>query len=130
MQLDVWQIEKGFWTGDAAFYGKYLAPNALMVFPMGVLDRAATIETIREAPRWRNVQFEDQRLSIELGQPAMVVYRVIADRGDASTRYEALCSSVYVESGSIWKLLVHQQTIVNSQVSGEQRTADGETLRK
>ena len=114
MQLDVWQIEQGFWTGDAAFYGKHLAPNSLMVFPppVGVLDRAGTIEAIREAPRWRNVQFEDQRLSIELGQPALLVYRVIADRGDARSRYEALCTSVYVECGSIWKLLVHQQASV------------------
>ncbi|HEY6942325.1 hypothetical protein, partial [Dokdonella sp.] len=59
----LWRLEEQFWTGSAQFYEAQLAREALMVLPppAGVLDRTATIESIRSGARWRHVSIEKRR---------------------------------------------------------------------
>jgi hypothetical protein len=76
--------------------------------PAGVLDRAATIVAIAEAPRWRDVRLEDA-IVVQLNQgAAILVYRAAAQR-DTDT-YRALVSTVYVNRNGSWRLACHQQT--------------------
>ena len=109
---ELWRLEEQFWTGDAAFYERSLAPDALMVLPApaGILGRTATVESIRSAPRWRNVSFT-QRHHVAPGTDIVVLaYHVRADRGDEASSYAAQCSSTYVRTGGDWRLVLHHQS--------------------
>jgi hypothetical protein len=108
----LWSLEEDFWRGDAGFFETTLARGALMVLPApaGVLDRAATIDSIRSAARWQQVAFEDRHQALAGDATAALAYVVRADRGSADTAYVARCSSTYVRDGDAWRLLLHHQT--------------------
>ncbi|HEU4665629.1 MAG TPA: nuclear transport factor 2 family protein [Dokdonella sp.] len=108
----LWQLEEQFWTGPADFYEAHLAPEALMVLPppAGVLDRAATIESIRTGARWRHVAFEQQRIAASGASTVVLAYVARADRGPPDTTYAAQCSSTYARSDGAWLLVMHHQT--------------------
>jgi len=111
-EQELWELEKEFWRGDAEFYERTLADKALMVFPapIGIMDRATAVGSIRSAARWRNVSFRDKHL-LPAGQGAVVLaYCVQADRGGKDSRYAAHCSSVYTRGDGGWHLVLHQQT--------------------
>lgn len=114
MAKQLWRLERQFWSGDATFYEGFLAEEALMVFPppVGCLDRSATVSSIRSAPRWLNVVFENQFLLEPVADIKILVYIARADRGDADSRYVAQCSSVYIRQPE-WCLALHQQTPLN-----------------
>ncbi|HYG62790.1 MAG TPA: DUF4440 domain-containing protein [Thermoanaerobaculia bacterium] len=111
-ERELWDLERQFWTGGAPIYEERLAPESLMVFPQpaGVLDRAATIAAIQQAPRWEDVRFSSQRIAFPGPQVAVLVYEATADRSAPDTEYAAQCSSTYVKLGGSWKLALHQQT--------------------
>jgi hypothetical protein len=106
------KLERGFWLGDVAFYERRLATNATMVLPTpgGIMDRTSTIAAMREAARWQSVELSDTQLMRFAADKAVLIYSVQADRGDASNRYKALCSSIYTDTIEGWQLLLHQQT--------------------
>lgn len=112
MESELWKVEEEFWRGDAAYYEKGLAPNAMMVFPApaGVMDKVSSIEAIRSAPRWQSVEFRDARCLSAAGQTRILIYRALAKRTQDEASYEALCSSVYIQRQREWQLLLHQQT--------------------
>lgn len=109
---ELWQLEKQFWLGNAEFYETMLAPQALMIFPppVGVLDRATTISSIRSAARWQNIAFSKQHFVAATQDTAVLAYVARADRGGADSGYCAQCSSVYIRCNSGWCLVLHQQT--------------------
>jgi Domain of unknown function (DUF4440) len=108
----VWLREEEFWKGDARLYDERLAPEALLVFapPVGVLDRRSAIEAIWQAPRWKNLQFQERRLIRPSSSLIVLTYLAHADRGDAASAYRAQCSSSYVLLGTEWQLALHHQT--------------------
>lgn len=108
----LWRLEEQFWLGSANFYSTTLAPNALMVLPQpaGVLDRAATVESIKSGNRWRNVSFEHKRVASVGPDGAVLVYLVHADRGIPDSTYIAQCTSTYLRDRDQWLLVVHHQT--------------------
>jgi hypothetical protein len=129
---ELWRLEERFWLGSAGFYEEALAAQALMVLPSpaGVLDRAATIEAIRSAPRWRKVAFR-QRFHAQPGEgTAVLAYVAEADRGETGSSYVAQCSSTYVRDGGRWLLALHQQAAGDPSASrdrdGRTRSAGGE----
>ena len=110
-EQELWELEEEFWRGDADFYERTLAQNALMVFPapIGIMDRAAAVDSIRSVPRWQSVSFGDKHL-LSAGQGAVVLaYSVQADRGGDDSSYAARCSSVYTHGDDGWRLVLHQQ---------------------
>lgn len=111
-EQDFWQLEKQFWTGGVDFYDEHLANGALMVLPKpaGVLDRQATLESIRSADRWMNVSISNKNFVTPHQSTAILAYSVQADRGGSDTAYAALCSSTYVLASGEWRLALHQQT--------------------
>lgn len=113
---ELWQLEEQFWIADASFYRERLATESLMVFPppTGLLNRARAITTLYNTPRWTGVSFATRRLLRPAEHTAVLAYVVTADRGDETSRYQALCSSTYVRQSDQWKLVLHQQTPVAS----------------
>jgi hypothetical protein len=113
MDPDVLQAEEErFWKGDADFYRKHLAPDALMVFaePIGVLTRERIIEAVASTRRWASVRFDNVRF-IKLDEHAVIMtYTAYAEREGDGTAYSALVSSAYVQRGGSWTLVFHQQT--------------------
>ena len=111
-EQELWRLEEQFWVGDAAFYERTLAPEAFMVLPApaGVLDRAATIESIRSASRWQNVSFRQKHYAASAADIVVLAYAVQADRGSKDSTYAAQCSSTYVRASGSWQLALHHQT--------------------
>lgn len=112
---EIWHLEEQFWLADSAFFERTLAPNALMVLPepAGVLDRAATIDSIRYAARWQHVSFKKRHHALSGSETVVLAYLVLADRGPSDTSYAAQCSSTYVSDNGQWLLLLHHQTRVS-----------------
>jgi Domain of unknown function (DUF4440) len=110
----LWSLEQKFWTGDAALYESRLAPTALMVLPdpAGILDREQAIESIRTAPRWAAVEFDDRREIRPAAQVVVLAYIARARRARDQTDYHARCSSTYVDDQGRWLLALHHQTVL------------------
>lgn len=108
----IWALEEQCWLGDSGFYAKVLADDALMVLPApaGMLDRTATIASIRSAPRWQRVAFEDQRTLHPTPDMAVLAYIAEARRDDGDGPYRARCSSTYAHTRGRWHLVLHHQT--------------------
>jgi uncharacterized protein (TIGR02246 family) len=92
----------------AAFYEELMADDGLMVFPGLVLDKAATLRAIAEAPPWSTFELDDVREITPSPDSALVTYRASARRGSGG--YEANMTSVYAHRDGRWRLLLHQQT--------------------
>jgi hypothetical protein len=94
----------------AAFYDELMADDASMVFPMGVMDRAASLEAIRGAGPWVTYRLDSERVLYPAPNVGVVLYRASARRADSS-EYEAWMSSTYVrDRGGRWRLVLHQQS--------------------
>ena len=109
---ELWRMEAGFWTGDAGYYEANLAVGAMMVFPppTGVLDRARIVATIRDAPRWRDVDMQGRQVARPKQDTVVLAYRASARRDGDEAPYRAVCGSVYTRFDDGWKLVLHQQS--------------------
>jgi hypothetical protein len=114
-ETDLWMLEREFWTGDAALYESRLASSVLMVLPepAGVLARKQIIDSIRMAPRWAAIEFEERHELRPAPQVAMLVYLARARRAGDKVDYRARCSSTYLDQGGRWLLALHHQTSVS-----------------
>jgi hypothetical protein len=110
------ELEDGFWlsAGDAEQYARNLDAEALHVFPgWGITDRTAALEGVASAEPWRSHTIDDAHV-IELGdEAAALVYTTEARRASGST-YRAAITSVYRRFGEDWRLVLHQQTPLES----------------
>lgn len=111
MEADAWSLEQALWTGGVETYERTLAPRALTVVPAerGLLDRAATMDAIRSAPRWSRVEMLERRDMRPRADIIVLAYRAEATHEDGDA-YRAWCSSVYVRERDGWRLALHQQT--------------------
>jgi hypothetical protein len=118
---DCWRLEEQFWLGGADFYERTLAPDALMVLPdpVGVLDRQATIASIRAGARWQGVVFRDRHVVCPGPDVAMLVYAAVAHRGADSANYAARCSSTYLRAAGQWQLVLHHQAPMQADDDGD-----------
>lgn len=114
-QDELWQLEERFWLDGADFHARTLAPDALMVLPppAGVLDRAASVESIRSAPRWRRIDLAERRHAQVSADTVILSYMASADRDGTDATYRAQCSSTYVREQGRWLLALHHQTPVD-----------------
>ncbi len=97
----------------ADFYQKNLTDHALMVFPIGVLTREQSIETIKAAPPWASFRIEDPRVIALTDDSAILTYRCTAQRAGQEP-YSALMTTVFVRHEGAWKTAFHQQTPVSA----------------
>lgn len=93
----------------AEFYDAFLADEAVMALPIGILDRDACVEAIAQAEPWASFELTDVRV-IVLGQESVVVaYQAKAQR-EGQPEYNAVMSTTYVRDDGEWLIAFHQQT--------------------
>lgn len=96
--------------GGAEFYDRLMSQDAVMVFASGSLDRAASIDAIRNADPWQEFHLESATVIRPAPNVGVVVYRATAKRAGAA-EYRAWMSSTYVRQGDAgWRLVLHQQS--------------------
>lgn len=110
----LWELEAGFWTGGVDWYETHLAAQAVMVFPppAGILERGRILETVRSAPRWREVAMEGRQVARPRPDTVALAYRASARRDGQDAPYRAVCGSVYTRTRDGWRLALHQQSPV------------------
>lgn len=95
------------------FYGKLMAPQALMVLVNGmVLDQPTVAETLNESPPWSSYSIAHARLIPTGGTGAALVYTATAVREGQHEPFTALMASHYTLIGGIPTLMLYQQTTV------------------
>lgn len=112
----LWQRERDFWLSPAADHAAGLSPHCLMAFapPAGILrGRDAILASLRAAPRWAAVEFEQRALERADPDTAVLAYRALGSR-PGEPPYRAYCSSTYRRDGRGWRLVQHQQTPLGS----------------
>jgi hypothetical protein len=127
-------LEEQAWQALSAgsarqFYGRNLAPQALMVFPSGVLTREQALSSLDSAPPWASYRIDDAQVVVLTEDSALLTYSARAQRtGEAP--YLARMTTVFVrEPGSDdWLTAFHQQTPISETASRgveESRRRDG-----
>jgi ketosteroid isomerase-like protein len=103
-----WEALRG--NRGAAFYDELMADDAVMVFPMGVLDRQESLQAIRDASPWVTYRLESEAVVRPSPDVGIVVYHAVARRQGAD-EYRAWMTSTYVrEPSGRWRLALHQQS--------------------
>jgi hypothetical protein len=102
-------IEKRAWkaadTRDVKFYREYLAPEALVVSPWGVLDREGILRDLVENPNeFPEYTIMDEKV-VPAGEGGAVLAYTVSLGGQ--TLY---VSTVYARSGGRWRAAFHQRT--------------------
>ncbi|WP_169746563.1 nuclear transport factor 2 family protein [Demequina phytophila] len=107
LEREAWEAASG---GDPReFYGRVLAPGAVMVLPeVGVLDREEAVESMATTQPWDVHSLEDVQVIEPSGVMAVVVYRARAIVWD--TERVSYITSAYTRIDGDWRLLVHQRT--------------------
>ena len=114
LQVELTTLEERGWQAlsegtGAEFYDAFLTDDAIMVFPFGVLDRAAAIDAMRDASPWTGYALSDVQV-VRLGEAAaMLVYRATAQR-EGQAEYRALMSTTFEHVEDEWLVKLHQQT--------------------
>ncbi|MAC79387.1 MAG: hypothetical protein CML66_15155 [Rhodobacteraceae bacterium] len=105
-----WTTERHFWLDGPEFHHSHMAEAACMVLPapVGILSGSAITETLTGAPRWAEVDFQDQAETVS-ADTVVLAYKATGQR-EGSDPYTAYCSSTYVRGKGGWELLSHQQT--------------------
>ena len=109
------ELEKGFWTGDEAYYSANVDTECLVAFPemAKAMDNADLAKTANNPKRWRKLDMELKGI-IEPGSDIiMLTYEAHAVRQNGEA-YAALVSSGYVHRANGWKLMFHAQAPMES----------------
>ena len=107
LEHEAWEALCG--RDGADYYRDLLAPDAWMVFPFGVLERADAVVAIAAAEPWEKFAVEDAHVARRDEGTAVISYHVTANRS-GEEEYRAWMTSVYVRSDHGWRMLFHQQS--------------------
>ncbi|RUY23042.1 hypothetical protein EN978_25895 [Mesorhizobium sp. M7A.F.Ca.US.001.04.1.1] len=110
-KAELLELEKGFWTGDSAYYAANADTECLVAFPQmaQAMDNADLAKTAAKPNRWRNLQMNLKGI-IEPGSDIiMLTYEARATRENGEA-YAALVSTGYVHRANGWKMMFHSQT--------------------
>lgn len=110
--IPLWTIERGFWTGDAAFYQANLTEDALIAFapPHGLRPKAHAVATLGEIPRWQDVELEDCRAIFVSDCVVLLTYRARGWCRDTGEPCAARVVSSYARRRGRWMLVFQQHT--------------------
>jgi predicted GH43/DUF377 family glycosyl hydrolase len=106
------ELEAEFWeaAGDPDFYRANFADDGLMAFTVGIMTKHEVLAAVAAADSWSSFTIEDPRY-VEVGDDvAALVYATEARHADPGGEYRAVVTSVYVNRGGDWQLVLHQQT--------------------
>ena len=111
---ELFEIEKGFWTGGEDYFLAHVDDQCLLAFPTmpdfhGVHERAEVAATARQPNRWREVEMSSKQLLRPADDVAVLSYVVSAKKSDG-TPYKAMIGTVYAKRGDGWKMAFHQHS--------------------
>ena len=88
-----------------------MTADALMALADGaVLDRAAVVDSLRWAPRWRRYEIGGARFVDAGDDGAVLVYTGMAFREADDPAFVGTMSSLWVRREGRWRLAFYQQT--------------------
>lgn len=111
MKDELIDIERRLWTEGVEAYQQHLDDQCLVAFTgmAGVSSRDAVAASVKDGPRWKDLEIEVEGFLTPTPDVAILTYRASANRGEGE-HYRALVSSGYVRRPDGWKLAFHQQT--------------------
>jgi len=109
---DLWSLERRLWIDGIEAYEELMTADCIMVFgPVGILQGAEIVESLKQAPRWSDVAMTKRAEKTPAEGIAVLAYHARARR-DGGDDYAALCTSTYVLKDGGWRIAQHQQTSV------------------
>ncbi|RWD68205.1 hypothetical protein [Mesorhizobium sp.] len=104
-------IEKGFWTGDSAYYEANADVECLVAFPQmaKAMTNAELAATASKPNRWRDLDIKLKGMVEPGSDIVMLTYEARATRENGES-YAALVSTGYVHRADGWKMMFHAQT--------------------
>lgn len=104
-------LEKGFWTGDAAYFKANADTKCLVAFPQmaQTMSNADLAKTATDPSRWRDLDIELKGIVEPGSDIVMLTYEAHATRENGEP-YAALVSTGYVHRVNGWKMMFHAQT--------------------
>ena len=107
------ELEERFWLeggGNPGFWRRHFAEDGLVALPLGVMDKAATLQAMQQAGPWSHVEMQDLRVLPIEDASVLVSYRARARRSEDADEYQAVVGSLYLRREGSWQLLFHQQS--------------------
>lgn len=104
-------IERGFWTGDSAYYEAHADVECLVAFPQmaKVMTNSELAGTASKPNRWRDLDIKLKGMVEPGSDIVMLTYEARATRENGES-YAALVSTGYVHRADGWKMMFHAQT--------------------
>jgi hypothetical protein len=106
------ELESAFWksAGDPGFSHENFADDGVMALPVGLMNKPQVMSVMKGASPWSSFTIDDLRF-VEVGDDVTgLVYTADARRDGPDGKYRAAVTSVYVNRGGEWRLVLHQQT--------------------
>lgn len=110
-EQELLDLERGFWTGDSAYYAANADTECLVAFPQmaQTMSNAELAKTSTNPNRWRDLDITLKGL-VEPGSDIVILtYEAHATRENGDP-YAALVSTGYVHRVNGWKMMFHSQT--------------------
>jgi len=117
---DLLALERGFWSGDAAFYRQNLDAVCVTAFTemAGAFTKDEIAGMIEDADRWRDLDLDVKACLEPVPGVAFLTYQVRATRKSGEP-YAAVVSSGYVKRDGAWRMALHHQTPLDMAKSGK-----------
>ena len=108
-------IERGFWTGDSAYYEANADVECLVAFPQlaKAMTNSELAGTASKPNRWRDLDIKLKGMVEPGSDIVMLTYEARATRENGES-YAALVSTGYVHRADGWKMMFHAQTPMNA----------------
>jgi len=108
-------IERGFWTGDSAYYEANADMECLVAFPQmaQAMTNTALAKTAKKPNRWRDLDIKLKGMVEPGSDIVMLTYEARATRENGEP-YAALVSTGYVHRADGWKMMFHAQTPIDT----------------
>lgn len=105
------EIERGFWTGDSAYYEANADVECLVAFPRmaQAMTNADLAKTATKPNKWRDLDIKLKGMVEPGSDIVMLSYEARATRENGES-YAALVSTGYVHRADGWKMMFHAQT--------------------
>ncbi|AZO30250.1 hypothetical protein [Mesorhizobium sp. M1B.F.Ca.ET.045.04.1.1] len=108
-------LEKGFWTGDSAYFAANADAECLVAFPEMAkrMTNTELAKTAGKPNRWRNLDIRLKGMVEPGSDIIMLTYEARATRENGEP-YAALVSTGYVHRADGWKMMFHAQTPIDA----------------